>query len=172
MAEDHSHKKGCKPIPDSKKPIDIWAAVSQVITKVTLAADLDINHYELWNQYVSGLIGLITRKPFSIFAREEVPPPRSLDRRLVFTGSVSPMNLRGLWAMAEEALEQERHQPASQREQGDPTPSELSTRTRVQSSSSATPTGGGAVLGPEEDIYGVSDDEERGGAVKFKKTKH
>ncbi|RYP29139.1 hypothetical protein DL767_006909 [Monosporascus sp. MG133] len=195
MAEDHSNEKGGKPSPDvnfdrwwtvmrnlfdgrnkkTKEPIDIWAAVPQVIIKVTLAADLDISHYELWNQFFSGLMGLMVSKPFSIFTCEKVPPPRSLDRRLVFTGSLSLINLRGLWAMAEEGslspevqlrhlkdsgrrldylgrevpggrifahltrlmleqLELDQHRPASQQEQGGP-----------------TPTVGGAVLGPEED---------------------
>ncbi|RYP46411.1 hypothetical protein DL768_007378 [Monosporascus sp. mg162] len=119
MAEDHSNEHGGKPSKyrnfdrwwkvmmtmfdnrnkKAKEPIDIWAAVPQVIIKVTLAAELDITLYELWNQFFSGLMGLIGT--FAV-TKEEVPPARNLDRRLVFTGALSLINLRGLWAMAED----------------------------------------------------------------------
>ncbi|RYP86948.1 hypothetical protein DL769_000628 [Monosporascus sp. CRB-8-3] len=124
MSEHHPNEKGVKPDPDvnfdrwwraiktvvdrreqkGKKPIDIWAAVPQTIIKVASTAKLDISLYDLWDQFFRGLVGFLSRRPFSIFDEVEVPPPRSIDPRLVFSGSLPLVNLRGLLAMAEQGV--------------------------------------------------------------------
>ncbi|RYP76703.1 hypothetical protein DL771_001625 [Monosporascus sp. 5C6A] len=117
MAQANLSTKGVKPIQDddfeiwwtainasidkhnkkkSKQPVDIWAAVPGIIIKVTKAARLGISRHALWDDSLQG-----SWQTVSIFGGE-VPPPRSIDPRLVFTGSVSLVNLRGLRAMAEE----------------------------------------------------------------------
>ncbi|RYP23439.1 hypothetical protein DL765_001144 [Monosporascus sp. GIB2] len=124
MAESDSNKKGGKPVTErtfdiwwqgvqiffdrynrvKKESLDCWAAVPQAIIQATLAADFDISRAELWDRFFTGILAPIIQYKWSIFKREEVPPPRNLDRRLVFSGSVQLINLRGLWAMAEQGI--------------------------------------------------------------------